>query len=441
MQTYNRTKTVIALVMAVFMLATFTGCADLAQLISPTPTPSPTPTATPTPSPTPTPTPAPTPEPNVDSFSLGVGDDTGYLSKYFDLGFRLPDGWKAYNRSYIDLLNMIKADGSNAEAYLKEYQTLLKNGQTIYDYVGYNKSANEMILVLLKDNSDNGTGVLSEQEAVDAYAASICDIGSDGTIDALNIRKDTIKLGDTEHPMTRFELPMDAAYGYCALFAVQKDSTFAYVNLMCPSEQMLQDVIDSLYQYSDYPSIESYSMPQIGEKGFDSAFLGLKFDSPAGWEYYNRETLDEFNKVTVSETGEDARNKAYRDFLKDGNLDLEYCGYEKDIQHMVFIYTANSTGNWMDSVSGRDFFDTLLPWLFDFDKDGKVDVLNGSFSRETVLGQDCYVYRFDDRKGTTGVIGMLFTYRRGSTFVGIDIVSVVPGAIEQILPLINTNAQ
>lgn len=429
MQFRNR---MIALLLCLLVGFTLISCQSKIAILQPTPTP----TATPTPTPTPTATPAL----NADSFSLGVGDEIGYLSKYFDFGFRLPEGWMAYDRSYIDLANMIEADDSDPEAYDREYQTLLKSGQTIYDYVGYNKSANEMILVLLKDNSDIGTGMLSEQEAVDAYTASIFDIGGDGTIDALNIRNDTIKIGNTDHPMTHFELPINSAYSYCAVLAVLKDSTIAYVNMMCPDEKMLQSEIDSFYQYSDYPSIEAYRMPVIGEEGYDSAFLGVTFDNPAEWGYYSREQLDDYNKVLVNETGNDARSHAYRDAFKSGDLVMEYCGYEKDLQHMVFIYAANSTGNWMESVSGRDFFETLLPWLLDFDKDDNLDVLNGSFNRETVLGQDCYVYRFDDREGTTGVMGMVFSYRRGSTFVGVEIVSVVPGAIVQILPLLDTAA-
>lgn len=435
-----RIKRIICCMLAVMLIASLYGCVGFAQQASPTPSPSPTPTATPTATPTPTPAPTPTPEPVVDPFSLGVGDEIGYLSKYFNFGFRLPEGWVAYNRGYIDLVNMIKADGSDPEAYDLEYQTLLKSGQTLYDYCGHNKSANEMILVLLKDNSDQAAGVLSEQEAVDAYAASICDIGGDGTIDALNIRKDTVKIGDTEHPITRFELPLDSAYGYGAVFAVLKDGTLAYVNMICPNEQMLQDVIDSLYQYSDFPSVEAYNIPEIGDLGYYSRFLNLRFDLPPEWASYSRKELEKYNDITVNETEKDALRNAYRDRLKSGDLILDYWGYENDLQHLVFIYTANATGNWMESISGREFFDTLLPWLLDFDKDGNVDVLNGSFSRETVLGQDSFVYRFDDRKGSSGVMGMVFTYRRGSTFVGIEIASVVPGAIDQILAMFRTAA-
>jgi len=433
-------KRIFIVLFIAFLCFGLVSCKTAPAFPEPTPTPAATATPTATPGPTPEPTPSPTPEPVTDTFSLGVGDEIGYLSKYFNFGFRLPEGWVAYNRSYIDLVNMIKADGSDPEAYDREYQTLLKSGQTLYDYCGYNKSANEMILVLLKDNSEQGMGMLSEQEAVDAYAASICDIDGDGTIDALNIRKDTIKIGETEHPITRFELPLDSAYGYGAVFAVLKDSTLAYVNMICPNEQMLQDVIDSLYQYSDFPSAEAYNIPEIGEAGYYSRFLNLRFDLPPEWGSYSRKELEKYNEITVNETGKDALRNAYQDLLKSGDLILDYWGYENDLQHLVFIYTANATGNWMESISGREFFDTLLPWLLDFDKDGNVDVLNGSFSRETVLGQDSFVYRFDDRKGSSGVMGMVFSYRRGSTFVGIEIASVVPGAIDQILTLFRTSA-
>ena len=425
----------LALLVVLCLLLPLAGC--VGALPAPTPTPTATPTAMPTPTPTATPEPtaSPSPEPIGAAFALGVGDETGYLSKYFDFGFRLPEGWAAYDRKTIDAANMVKSDISDTEAYDQEYLALLKSGQTLYDYVGYRKTANEMILVLLKDNSDNGMGAASEQQAVDAYAASICDIGGDGTNDAKNVRTDTIKIGNTEHPMIRFELPFDKAYAYCAVFAVLLDDTIAFVNMMCPDEETLQSVIDSIYRYSDFPSLDAYTMPTIGEQGFDSDFLGLSFDKPAEWGYYSREKLDGFNKPPVSGTGKDALTQSYRDLLKSGDLVMEYAGFEKDLKHVVFVYSSNSTGNWMESVSSRDFFETLLPWLLDFDKDGSIDVLNGSYSIETLMGQDCYVFRFDDREGRTGVMGMLFSYRHGSSFVGIEISSVVPGEIEKILPL------
>ena len=425
----------LALLLAFALLLPLTGCVKA----DPAPTPTPTATPTPTPTATPEPTPSPSPELSADPVALGVGDRTGYLSRYFDFGFRLPEGWKAYDREMIDTVNMVRSDISDTEAYDQEYQALLKSGQTVYDYFGYHEAANEMILVLLKDNSDSGMGVATEQEAVDAYAASICDIGGDGTNDAKNIRSDTIRIGADEHPMTLFELPLEKAYAYGAVFAFLRDDTIAFVNLMCPNEKMLQSMLDSFYRYSSFPSIDAYSLPLIGEEGFDSAFLGLSFDKPAEWGYYSREKLDEYNKPPVNETGKDALTQAYRDLFKSGDLVMDYVGFEKDMKHVVFIYSANSTGNWMDSVPNRDFFETFVPWLLDFDKDGSIDVQNGSYSIETLLGQSCYVFRYDDREGRTGTMGMLFSYRHGSSFVGIDISSVVPGEIEKILPLLSVS--
>ena len=429
MKNHPRYKTRIALLFALLTLLSLSGC------VKADPAPTPTPTATPTA--TSEPTPSPSPEPNADFLALGVGDEIGYLSKYFDFGFRLPEEWKAYDREMIDTLNMVRSDISDTEAYDQEYQALLKSGQTIYDYVGYRKAANEMIFVLLKDNSDSGMGAATEQEAVDAYAASICDIGGDGTIDAKNIQKQMIKIGNTEHPMTRYELPLDSAYGYGAVLAIRKNDVVALVSLICPEEQMLQSTIDSFYQYSDFPSLEEYSMARIDTAGFESDFLGLAFEKPTEWGYYTREQMNYLNQITLKESGKDALSHAYQEALKSNTLVMEYCGYEKDLLHMVYVFSASATENKMEFASSRDFNGVLLLWLLDYDHNGTIDVKNGTLGIETMLGQPCYTYRFDDRGGTSGVIGCVFSYRRGSTFVGVEVISVVPGEIEKILPLLS----
>ncbi len=445
MQTQHHARTAIALVMAVFMLASLAGCVGLTQP-SPTPTPTATPTATPTPSPTPAPTPEPTPEPTMEpaaalnGFHLGSGDEYGYYNSYFGFGLDKPAGWEYYDRIELNLANMIQADSGDVEAYEQEYVERLKSGLVLDDYLGYHEHANEMMMVTLRDYSESETGVLSEQEVIDFYAATFFDIGGDGTVDAKNIRSSTFMLGKTEHPMTRFEITIGDDLGYGAIMAIPKDTMYAVIILLCPEEKMLQDVIDSFYVDSKYPTIEEYSIPVIDADGYNSKFLELSFRKPAEWDYYSWDQLIYFNQLNAKKTDETALAKAYRDRLTGGYLVMEYCAFEKNLAHMAYVFSANATSNKIGYASNEDFFKTLLVYLLDFDQDMKVDIQNGVTSEENLLGEDCLVYRFDDTQGYSGVYGIVLSYRRGTTFVGIEIVSGTKGMVERILPLFTSTA-
>jgi hypothetical protein len=223
--------------------------------------------------------------------------------------------------------------------------------------------------------------------------------------------------------------------GYGVIMAIPKDTMYAVIILLCPEETMLQDVIDSFYVDSKYPTIEEYSIPVIDADGYNSKFLELSFQKPAEWDYYSWDQLIYFNQLNAKKANEAALTKAYRDRLSDGNLVMEYCAFEKNLAHMAYIFSASATGNKIAYASNEDFFKTLLVYLLDFDHDMKVDTKNGVSSEENLLGQDCLVYRFDDTQGNSGVYGMVFCYRRGTTFVGIEIVSGTKGMVERILPL------
>ena len=245
MQTYNRTKTVIALVMAVFMLASFTGCADLAQLISPTPSPSPTPTATPTPSPTPAPTPTPTPD--VDSFRVGFSDETGYFSRFLDFGIKSPKDWYYYGRSDIDFVNKIKAKSTDHEAYFQEYIDHLKAGDILCDYMSFSNEANQIILIYVFDSSAPIKRGTTEQEVLDFFAKSFFDKNDDGINEATNIRSKTTWLNDAQHPLYFFEHDIGDAHCYSALLTIQQGTVFATIFVNCPDQATTEKVIFSTY--------------------------------------------------------------------------------------------------------------------------------------------------------------------------------------------------
>ena len=441
MQNQSGYKTILALLFAWMMLFSLSGCANIMQMIVPTPTPTATPTPAPTPTPSPTPTSSPAPSSDLSAFRVGGGDGSGYYSSYFGFGLSNPEGWYYYDRSYIDFVNIIEAKSGDSEAYQQEYIDRLKSGLVLYDYLGYYENANEMIHVTLRDYSESETGVLSEQEVLDNYSSTFFDIGGDGTVDARNIRNTTFSIGDTEHKMTRFEMTIGDDAGYGAIMAIPKDTMYAVIIILCPDETMLQGVIDSFYVDSKYPSIEEYSIPVIDVEGYHSKYLELSFQKPADWEYYSWDELIYFNQFNAKKTDEAALTKAFRDQFRSGDFVMEYCAFEKNLAHMAYIFTADSTGNRMATATNLDFFHSLLVYLLDFDHDSKVDAINGEVSEEKLLGQDCLVYRFDDTLGYSGIYGMVFCYQRGTTFVGIELLSGAKGVVDQILPLLVSTAE
>jgi len=405
--------------------------------------PTPTPTSMPTATPTATSAPTPTPEPAADwnGFHLGNGDEYGYYNSYFGFGLSKPLDWEYYGRYELNLMNLIEADFDDAEAYEQEYKDLLKSGMVLNDYMGYHDAANELLLVNLRDYSENEAGVLSEQEVIDYYSATFFDIGGDGTVDAQNIRNETFLLGDTEHPMIRFEQTIGVDVGYGAIMAIPKDTMYAVIIILCPNEAMLQEVIDSFYVDAKYPSIEEYSIPVIDANGYTSKYLELSFQKPAEWEYYSWDELIYINQLNAKKTDEEALTRAFCERFRSGNSVMEYCAFEENLAHMAFIFTADSIGNKMANASNEEFFQTTLVYLLDFDQDMKIDTKNGVSSEEKLLGQDCLVYRFDDTKGYSGIYGMIVCYRRGTTFVALELLSGTKGMVDQILPMFVSTAE
>ena len=436
-------KRIICCILAVMITVGLLGCVGFAQQFSPTPEPSPTPTATATATPTPAPTPTPSPAPAAfaGDFRLGNGDEYGYYNSYFEFGFHKPRDWAFYGRHELNLANMIKADFDDAKAYEQEYIDHLKEGLVINDYLGYADAANKIILVNLRDYSEEKSGVLSEQEVIDFYSQMFFDIGGDGTADVKNIRDETLRLGDAERILKRFEMTLGEDTGFGAMLAIPKGTLYAIVIILCPDQKTLQSVIDSFYVESEYPSIEEYSIPVIDADGYHSDYLELSFQKPPEWEYYSWDELIYLNQFNASKSDPAALTEAYRETFRSGAFVMEYCAFEKDLLHMAYIFTADSVGNKMANASIEAFFQTTLVYLLDFDKDMKVDTKNGVTTEKKLLGQDCLVYRFDDTEGHSGIYGMVVCYRRGTTFVAIEIVSGEDGACDQILSLLKSTAE
>jgi len=431
---------ILAVLLSVMVCVSLFSCKTAPTIADPAPSPAATATPAATPTATPEPTPSPTPSPAQESgssaFHLGNGDEYGYYNSYFGFGLSKPLDWEYYDRYELNLMNMIEADFDDAKAYEQEYTDRLKSGLVLNDYLGFHDAANEILLVNLRDYSKDEAGVLSEQEVIDFYSETFFDIGGDGTIDARNIRDETFKLGDTERVMKRFELTIGEDAGYGAMVAIPKDSMYAIIIMLCPDEQTLQNMIDSFYVESKYPSIEEFSIPVIDANGYTSKYLELSFQKPAEWEYYSWDELIYINQFNAEKSDEAALTEAYRERFRSGDFVMEYCAFEKDLLHMAYIFTADSIGNKMASASNEEFFQTTLVYLLDFDHDMKIDTEKGVSSEEKLLGQDCLVYRFDDTQGSSGIYGMVVCYRRGTTFVAIELLSGVDGMVDQILPLL-----
>jgi hypothetical protein len=235
---------IICCVLAAMMTICLIGCANLAQLITPTPSPTTVPTATPTATPTPTPT--PTPEPNIDSFRVGYGDEKGYMSRFFDFGFDIPKGWYYYDRSMLDQGNQIQALNTDKEAYFQEYIDRLKSGETFQDYFAFNTETDEMVFVYVKDFSDPKDEGRTEQDILDYYAESVFDLDNDGKIEATNILSENLRLNRADHPFYFYEQPYHDVNFYCAIIAIPQGTTYAIIIVSCLDRQTTSQIIYSI---------------------------------------------------------------------------------------------------------------------------------------------------------------------------------------------------
>lgn len=248
---HSALSTALAVLLALLMLLSLVGCAGITQLISPTPSPSPTPTATPAPTPEPMPTPSPSPAPDINSFRVGFGDETGYISRYFNFGVRIPYGWYYDDRDAIDEENKIQANRSDKEAYFQEYIDRLKSGEVLYDYFAYNIETSEMLFVYLQDNSSFDEDILSEKEVLDYFADKAFDLDADGIAEATHLQSDTFELNNIKHGVYFYQMPYKGEINQCAILVIPQSTTYAIIIVDCLDQQTAKDIVYSIYPLFD----------------------------------------------------------------------------------------------------------------------------------------------------------------------------------------------
>lgn len=146
--------TALAVLLALLMLCSLTGCTGIEQLSVPTPSPTATPTATPVPTPEPTATPEPTPSPTpyheIYPITFGLSTGTSYQNQYFDIAFEVDDLWFIYSMEQYDIQNELKGlakEKLRQQAYLSN----LASGSIVMDYYAVLRTGLREIVVKINN--------------------------------------------------------------------------------------------------------------------------------------------------------------------------------------------------------------------------------------------------------------------------------------------------
>ena len=240
---------IVLLPLMLALIMCFSGCADLAQLISPTPSPSPTPTATPTPSPTPkrtpTPTQEPTPEPNVEAFIPGENEYLGYQSDFFRFGFLIPAGFIAYDRSVVNDENGIDPGITDPEEMQRELVQQLKRGDTILDFISFYRETEGYLFVFVVDFSNPSEKVNSEEDALAYFKDAL--LTQDDQARKENIETTKVEFGYAYHTVYSYDVVDGTSRKKGAFFVVQRGTTFAIVKMLATYSGDINFVLGTIH--------------------------------------------------------------------------------------------------------------------------------------------------------------------------------------------------
>ena len=196
----------------------------------------------------PQPLPSPTPfVPNIDAFTVGTIDDTGYASTFFGFGFRLPEGWLYYPRSDTDNLNGIKAKETDSDEYRMELIDQLKKGYSLYEYFAGNDQNGESITIYVKDYTNQPDLPPMEVSVLNDCLEWLQDANGDQQDDIKDLRLDVVELLGVEHPIFRYD---DIVGGYgCrgALLAIKQGPTFALIKLSGVDDDSINTLLNGYY--------------------------------------------------------------------------------------------------------------------------------------------------------------------------------------------------
>ena len=217
MKTHPRYKTLFALLLALLMLLSLTGCIGMTQLIAPTPTPTATPTATPSPTPTATPEPTaePTPVHKIYPITFGLSNEVPYQNEFFNLSIDLDDLWFAETMKRLDQYNDFLPDMTNQQR-VEQYLKRLKKREDVYDYFAHTDTGLLTIQIRIK-NYSMLQGVYSVINSyLNAFYEFLLDNSQGGDIQLLQSAPGTVEIAGEKRPCWRFSIERDGVVEYNA---------------------------------------------------------------------------------------------------------------------------------------------------------------------------------------------------------------------------------
>ena len=219
--------------------------ATLAPTAAPTAAPTPTPTSIPTPTSTPTDTPAPTvaPKTGVDLFVVGSVTDTGYYSSFFDFGFKIPEDWFAYDRLTIDNMNNYPAD-SQGKTTIEQ----LKEGDVILEYFAYEKDLIHIFYVFVTDTSSVHDVEVTELVALSTMCDWLFDFDGDDIIELEHIDLSVENILGKDRLVFRYDDRGGETGTLGAVFAMQRGTTYAFIQIASVEKDAVDELISRLYQ-------------------------------------------------------------------------------------------------------------------------------------------------------------------------------------------------
>lgn len=194
------------------------------------------------------PIPSPTPfVPNIDAFTVGTIDETGYSSAFFGFGIRLPEEWLYYAHSDIDGFNHIQTDPADPKAHDQEIIDLIKSGNAPYEYFAGNDLNGESITIYIKDYSDYSDFQLMEYVVLDDQQGWLYDSNSDSQDDIGNLSLEVVDLLGVEHPIYRYDNIADGFGNRGAFLAIKQGTTFALILIYGVDDNAVDDLLDGFY--------------------------------------------------------------------------------------------------------------------------------------------------------------------------------------------------
>lgn len=194
------------------------------------------------------PVPSPTPfVPNIDAFTVGTIDDTGYASTFFGFGIYRPKFWGYYRRSDIDSLNQIQNNADDLDAYDQEMIDRIKNGDAPYEYFAGNDSNGESITIYVKDYAGYSDFTMIEYAVLNDMQGWLYDSNADSQEDIGNLKLDVVDLLGVEHPVYRYDNLNDGYGNRGAFLAIKQGTTFALILVNGEDDNAVNKILQNFY--------------------------------------------------------------------------------------------------------------------------------------------------------------------------------------------------